>query len=580
MTCPYPSKIGLAASLLSLLVAADASAQTKVNPVPNPCSRMAAGSVVSNPPTLSSQNGVLSVNFSYQTTKDADGRQLYCFMTPSGLENPTFHLKPGDHLVINVTNNVPESSGMSMAVSSAANQCGAVTMTNTSVNIHYHGTNTSPTCHSDEVIHTLINTGESFRYNVAFPSDEPPGLYWYHPHVHGIAEAAVLGGASGAIVVDGLEDIQPAVSGLADRLLLIRDQNVAGNPKPGGAVPSWDVTLNYVPIPYPALTAAVIQMRPGEKQLWRVGNLCADTILDLQLVFDGNVQQLQVVGLDGVPVGSQDGTRQGKIVNTSHLRLPPASRAEFIVTGPSEDVGTAVFQTQAIVTGPNGDNDTARTLAVIHTTSPQTTAASKPAGAATTTTLASPATQSPTSGSVVPASTGVTWKQRFEGLETADITARRVLYFSENDAQTQFFITVDGQTPTPFDPTLPPAVTTKQGSVEEWVIQNRAKENHEFHFHQLHFLVESQDNFEANGSQPAPAIQGQLLDMIELPYWDGTSAFPSVRLRIDFRGPDVGDFVYHCHILNHEDQGMMAIIRVLPAGSTDGGATSGRIGKR
>ena len=33
---------------------------------------------------------------------------------------------------------------------------------------------------------------------------------------------------------------------------------------------------------------------------------------------------------------------------------------------------------------------------------------------------------------------------------------------------------------------------------------------------------------------------------------------------MDFRGPDVGDFVYHCHILDHEDNGMMAIIRVLP----------------
>ena len=40
--------------------------------------------------------------------------------------------------------------------------------------------------------------------------------------------------------------------------------------------------------------------------------------------------------------------------------------------------------------------------------------------------------------------------------------------------------------------------------------------------------------------------------------------YPSVTLRMDFRGPDIGDFVYHCHILDHEDGGMMAIIRVLP----------------
>ena len=107
---------------------------------------------------------------------------------------------------------------------------------------------------------------------------------------------------------------------------------------------------------------------------------------------------------------------------------------------------------------------------------------------------------------------------------------------------------------------------TTQGSVEDWTIQNRAQENHEFHFHQIHFMVLAQNNFEKNGSQQVKALHGQLLDMIEIPYWDGNPAhaYPNVTLRMDFRGPDVGDFVYHCHILNHEDQGMMAIIRVLP----------------
>ena len=175
-----------------------------------------------------------------------------------------------------------------------------------SVNIHYHGTNTSPTCHQDDVIHTVINSGESFTYNVTFPADEPPGLYWYHPHIHGMAEAAVQGGASGAIIVQGLEKAQPAVAGLRQRILVIRDQNVAGNPNPGGPndVPSWDLSLNYIPIPFPDYTPAVIRMKPGEKQLWRVVNASADTIIDLQLQFDGQPQTLQVVGLDGVPTGS------------------------------------------------------------------------------------------------------------------------------------------------------------------------------------------------------------------------------------------------------------------------------------
>jgi hypothetical protein len=61
--------------------------------------------------------------------------------------------------------------------------------------------------------------------------------------------------------------------------------------------------------------------------------------------------------------------------------------------------------------------------------------------------------------------------------------------------------------------------------------------------------------------------------MIQIPFWDGKPGdpYPSVSVRMDFRGQDIGDFVYHCHILGHEDNGMMAIIRVLPsrsAGST------------
>ncbi|HXO39228.1 MAG TPA: multicopper oxidase domain-containing protein, partial [Candidatus Acidoferrum sp.] len=60
------------------------------------------------------------------------------------------------------------------------------------------------------------------------------------------------------------------------------------------------------------------------------------------------------------------------------------------------------------------------------------------------------------------------------------------------------------------------------------------------------------------------------LDMIQIPYWDGNPAhpYPSVKVRMDFRGPDIGDFVYHCHILGHEDNGMMAVIRVLPAATS------------
>jgi FtsP/CotA-like multicopper oxidase with cupredoxin domain len=516
-----------------------------IPPVANPCPREAAGSVVQNPPDLFSKNGVLSVDFSYQTIPDSEGRNLFCFMTPDGLENPTLHVNPGDRLVVNVTNNTP-ATPVVLKIDPA--NCGATKLTGSSLNMHFHGTNTSPTCHSDEVIKTLINSGQAFRYNVHFPSDEPPGLYWYHPHAHMLVESALQGGGSGAIVVEGIQDFQPAVAGLAQQIMVMRDQNVAGNPEPGGDVPSWDLTINNIPIAYPDEIPAIIQMQQGAQQLWRVSNSSSDSILDLQVVFDGVAQNLQIVALDGVPTGSQNGTGQGTIVNATDILIPTAGRAEFIVSPPAPSVKSATLVTLGINTGPDGDNDPQRTLATIQTSPAPLAAAVSPA-------------------EKVAATVGPEWAERFAGLASVTPTATRNLYFSEDNAASQFFITVDGATPTLFNPNLPPAIVTTQGSVEEWTIQNQSLENHEFHIHQLHYLVESQDNFEINGSVPDPSIDGQVLDTIQIPFWDGIAGhpYPSVTVRMDFRGPDIGDFIYHCHIAEHEDDGMVAIIRVTPS---------------
>jgi FtsP/CotA-like multicopper oxidase with cupredoxin domain len=521
-------------------------AQSPVAPVVNPCPRGTAGDVVQNPPALLSNAGSLTVFFSYQTRQDGDGRTLYCFMTPDGLENPTLHVSPGDHLIINVTNNVPNTGGMSMAMSSK-DSCGATTMTSASVNIHYHGTNTPPLCTQDEVIHTLINSGQSFRYEVVFPTDEPAGLYWYHPHVHGLSEAAVQGGASGAIIVDGIQQFKPAVTGLTERVLLVRDQLVAGQPAPGGTVPSWDLSLNNVPVAYPDETPAVIQMNPGVNEFWRLGNLSADTILDVQVIYDGAPQRLSLVGIDGVPVGSWNWKNGPTTLFQTHLRIPPASRMEFIVKAPSAAVQHASLVTSKIQTGPQGDNDPSRTIATIET-----------AGG-------SNVIEHGYDDAVLPSASGRPWPQRFAGLINSRPAATHVIYFSEAKSDHLFFITVDNQTPQPFGPNIPPALIVQQGTVEEWTIQNRTLENHEFHLHQVHFLTESQSNFTVNGSAPAPAVLGQMEDTVEVPYWDGNPdhPYPSIKVLVDFRGKDLGEFVFHCHILEHEDSGMMGIISVV-----------------
>ena len=551
----------LCGAAIAAFTQAAAYAQSPVQPVPNPCPRFAAGSVVTNPPALYSNNGVLNVEFSYQQTTDAAGRTLYCFMTPSGLEEPTLHVKPGDTLNITITNNTPASP-----VEEPFNppNCGSTAMTGSSVNIHYHGTNTSPACGADNVTKTLINSGTTFHYSVAFPSNEPPGLYWYHTHVHKLAEAAVYGGAAGALIVDGIENVQPGVAGMQERILVIRDQlttqNLQETSPPVNSnveIPNHDLTVNYVPgnaftnttTGVTTFTPSIVQMEPGISQFWRICNCTSDTILDIQQVFDGVPQTFLIVGIDGVPVNSQDGTQPGAPITATHYRIPPAGRVEIVVTAPSPAVHLAQLVTQFINTGALGDEDPYRPLSTIQLVPNDTQLVDN----------------------ALPVSTGFTTAQQmFGGIGSQPISVYRTLYFSENPATNQFFITVDGQTPQLFDNNNPPSIVTTQGSVEQWTIQNRAQENHEFHLHQIHFLVQSQNNFAVNGTPPAPGITGQFADMVEVPFWDGNAGtpYPSVTALMDFRGTDIGEFVYHCHILGHEDLGMMAIIEVLPAGSS------------
>jgi FtsP/CotA-like multicopper oxidase with cupredoxin domain len=509
----------------------------------DPCPRPREGSEAMQPPDFYSQNGVLKLHFDYYTTLDRLGRTLFCFVTPDKLESPTLHVNPGDTIDLTVTNHVPPAGDRDAElVSGHSNVCGDAVMTISSVNMHFHGTNTTPHCHGDEVVHTLINSGQTFHYRPTIPKDEPPGLYWYHPHVHGIAEAAVEGGASGAIEVEGIANLQHAVTGLPERFLVVRDQRV-GHPPKGKItirVPSWDISLNYVPVSFPKYVPAVIKMQTGTQEFWRVVNASADTTLDLQLKYDGVVQPLEIVALDGVPTGSQDGRHQGTIITQNDILIPPAGRAEFIVTGPGAGVQKAILVTERIDTGPLGDSDPGRPVAVIQQT---------------------------TKGSGVPPRifpvAATIGGERFAGLDDSMVTAHRHLYFSETQSQTPggegnftFFITVRGQTQMAYYPGEPPAIITHRGAVEDWTIQNQAKEVHMFHMHQIHFQL-----LAINGV-PVPPVQRQWYDTHEVGYWTGSGPYPSIKVRMDFRGAVAGEFVYHCHILGHEDNGMMANILV------------------
>jgi FtsP/CotA-like multicopper oxidase with cupredoxin domain len=499
--------------------------------------RPAAGSVVADPVLLSSQNGALTLNLTMVNSPNAEGVMEYCYLYGNaGAEAPTLMVNPGDVLTINLTNHLTASgtaSAMDMtpefhmtaaAAAGGSNPCLGGTMTSTSTNIHFHGLNIPPVCHQDDVIRTSIDANAPpFQYKIQIPANEPAGLYWYHPHPHGYTKTQVIGGASGALIVGGEEKFAPEISNLPQRVLVIRQQLT-----PNGSDESSILSLNFVP--YQENLYARILTKPSEKQLWRILNSTSTQFLQLQLLNQGSPTNFDIVGLDGVPL---EATR---VANT--VVIPPAGRADIVVQGPPKN-GLYQFFNAGYDTGPIGDPNPAVLLANV-----------VPSETAETSTHVPATPQAASSKPEVP--------RRFTGLADAPATTQRKLYLSENPAGTAFFITVDGQTPRQYDPTEPPAIVTQQGAIEDWTLENHTQEVHAFHLHQLHFVV-----MEING---VPTHDPSVRDTIVVPYWDGQGAYTSVKVRIDFRDPEtVGTFLYHCHILDHEDLGMMAKIEVKPS---------------
>lgn len=559
-------------ALIQVLSAACAFAQQG-----DACPRGAVGSAVPEPRDLRSKDGVLRAELAYRTLVDAHGQTLYCYISPDGSESPNLRVKPGDQLILSLKNEVPaapaqDSSAQPHAMPAHGNQeaCAsgpmATEMTAASTNLHFHGLLIPPLCHQDDTLNTLIAPAAApFEYKFQIPLDQPPGLYWYHPHVHGFTKAQVLGGASGALIVEGIEQQNPAVSGLPEHVFVIRDQNLVNpdaapvpsgsmpppqvlrdaegdilNSGTGGGKPAKDLSINFVPVPFPDYQPAVITMKPSERQLWRVLNASAITYLDLQVLINDRPQRLGLVALDGIPI-NDNGNRDQQIDWKFHIFLPPAGRAEFIVKGPAEGVRASLV-TRTVDTGPAGENDPTRPLAII------TARAGAP----------EPQSQLPVAAATAP-STAIP-------LSKIAPAHQRKLYFSEiaqnpNDpnSPTVFMLTVEGQPPVPFDPHAGPSLIVKQGDVEDWIVENRTQELHDFHIHQLHFQL-----LEWNG---VPVDEPYLRDTVNVAYWDGKSpVYPQVKLRINFRNPNVtGTFVYHCHLLEHSDGGMMGTIRVEPS---------------
>jgi len=556
--CPAARAALGACALLAAAVAAGAAHGSGAA-----CPRPEPGSLVPQMRALHSVHGVLRLDLTIRAARAPDGAQRYCYLTREGAQSPTLRLQPGDTLVLRLRN---ELAAAAAAPQSAAQVCASGAMNAGATNLHFHGLTVPPRCHEDEVLKTSLAPGGVFEYRLRIPADEPPGLYWYHPHIHGFSMRQVLGGASGALIVEGLERAVPEVAGLPERVLVVRDQNLthpdapparsepvipqilvdadgdALNTHTGYGKPAKDLTINFVPVPYPDYPPARLEMRPGERQLWRVVNASALTYLHLALLYQGSAQPLGLVAIDGVPV-NVSGPAARHIAWSDHLGIPPGGRAEFIVSGPPAG-GTALLMTRSVDTGANGDNDPNRPLLSVVA-----------------------AADAPQPAEVLPEHPGPPRAPARPWLGSVTPVRVRKLFFSEVRADpddpaspVSYFITEQGRQPHTFDPDAAPDIVVHQGEVEDWIIENRTTELHAFHIHQVHFLLLQWFGL--------PVNEPFLRDTVNVPFYDPKmGSFPSVRVRMDFRDPDaVGTFLYHCHLLEHEDGGMMGTIRVEPAG--------------
>jgi suppressor of ftsI len=345
-----------------------------------------------------------------------------------------------------------------------------------------------------------INPDQTFNYAYQFPNNLPAGTYWYHPHAHGSTAPQVAGGMSGVLIVDGLKQLLPP------NLRGITEHVIALKDfqVQGDAIKTEDLHISA------ATTRTVngqlnptIRIRPGEVQLWRLANIGANIYYKVQL----QGQQFQVIGHDGNPV---NGT-----FAADSLLLAAGARFDVLVRGGPP--GSTKLQTLAYNTGPDGNQF------------PQATLATLVSEGAPVPPVALPTTVGP-----------------FEDLSRATIAAQRTLVFSEQEttAGTDAYF-INGKQ---FDMNRVD-VQSKLNTVEEWTIRNDSNEEHSFHVHINPFQLMSIDGqrHDAHGWQDTASVAPKGQIVIRIHFQDYT-----------------GKTVFHCHILNHEDAGMMAVLEIVP----------------
>jgi FtsP/CotA-like multicopper oxidase with cupredoxin domain len=452
-----------------------------------------------------SQNRVASLTL--HAAVRADGRDTFSYNGQSIA--PVIRVFPGDTLKIDYVNDLPVHSKETCAVA----PCRDMT------NLHFHGLEISPQAPQDDVIDMMAMPGETLHYTVQIPADHPPGLYWYHTHPHGESHRQALDGMSGAIVIEGIDRYAPELRGVREQVLVLRARSIEDDPEAAALTRRVDMsqaacgsekekserlfTVNGAIRPQ-------ISIALGEQQFWRIVNASADQYADVQV--DGEL--LKIVALDGMPLAYHDPQHPTRVAD--HILVPPAGRVEAIVSGPVTGKQT-ILRTRCVDTGSAGDPNVAMVLADVL-----------------------PAEQSAQPGRTVPLDNRPPDFKvvQLDGLEKSPPDF--VVTFSED--KNGFYI--NGKK---YAVDADPMVRAKVGTYQHWRIVNATNELHPMHIHQTHFLA-----YQENGTR---VTNPAWLDTVNVPTGGSTEVI------MDFTNPVIrGMSLFHCHLLNHEDKGMMAKI--------------------
>ena len=366
-------------------------------------------------------------------------------------------------------------------------------------NLHTHGLAVSAEGSSDNPF-LSIEPGETFDYVIDLPDDHPEGVFWYHPHRHGFVADQVFAGLYGAIVVDSAEwgESAPRVVVISDTTIEQgRVASVSGAGRMRGRIGETLLTNGRVA---PRLESGV-----GAVERLLLVNACASRYLDLEL--GGSPMSLR-----GFDSGAFAGNRE-----VERLLLVPGSRADVLVTTPGESVDLMARAYDAGAGGMMGGGmmgSAATADAVLLTLAPTP-------GAESSTAVTAPAASS----------------AAMNDLRGGAVTRARTLTFTMGGMR----FLIDGRA---FDP----ARTDQEvelGAVEEWTLRNGTGMDHPFHLHVWPMQIVRVDG------EPVDGVD--VRDVVNVP------AGQEVVVRIAFDQLP-GRTVYHCHILDHEDQGMMGVV--------------------